>query len=267
MLPNQAPPSRMQKDDFNRMISRGTLNSVVSRNIFSYDPKIPDPLHIKNASEKKKEELELPPVASQLPLNLMGTIVHSTPEKSIANLEVTPKNTVIPFRINQEIENMGTMIKIERGKIFLRNNSTGRMEFIELKEKSKLNFSGSKPVVPSAGRASEIKPVGQNKFEVSRAEIMKQTADLPAFLNTAAMQPRKKPNGEIDGFKFLAIQPGSPISQLGFQVGDVIKSVNGEPVTDPAKAMELYQAMKTSNNVKLMIERNGKDEEFDYNVK
>jgi len=54
---------------------------------------------------------------------------------------------------------------------------------------------------------------------------------------------------------------------LGFQIGDVIKGVNGEKVDSPAKALELYNTLKTSNQVKILMDRGGKETEFDYNVK
>lgn len=267
MLPTQAPPSRPPRNDFRRPLNRGSLGTITQRNFFA-EGQIPEPMHLRMATDQQKKDAELPPIPSQLPLNLMGTIVHSNPEKSIANVEVTGKNSVLPFRVNQDIENLATLTKVERGKIFIRNLSSNRLEFIELKEKMKLNFGGAKAMspVPKAG-APQVAQTAPNKFEISRAEVMKQMADLPTFLNTAAMQPNRKANGEVDGFKFIAIQPGSAISQLGFRAGDVIKSVNGEPVTSPAQAMELYQQFRSATNVKLGVNRDGKDQEFDYTVK
>ena len=42
----------------------------------------------------------------------------------------------------------------------------------------------------------------------------------------------------------------------------VIAEVNGEKIDSPAKAMELYSALKTSNDIKITVERNGKQEEI-----
>ncbi len=47
---------------------------------------------------------------------------------------------------------------------------------------------------------------------------------------------------------------------------DVIKSVNGEDVNSPTKAMELYNALRTDNKINLVIERNGQNQNFTYNV-
>ena len=268
MLPSQAPPTMPKKNDFYLTLGRSAYNTITSRNMFTLDGVIPDPLHIKKSKEQGEEQKELPPIPSTLPLNLMGTIVHSNEVKSIANIEIQSKNTVIPFKVNQEIEGMGTLLKVERGKIFIKNLNTNRTEYIELKDKNKLTFNTApKMSLAPPNPKQDIRNVGQNKYEINRADLLKYTADLPSFLQTAAMQPRKKPNGEVDGFKFIAIQPGGPIAMLGFQTGDTIKAVNGEPVDSPAKAMELYNALKSSGNVNILIERDGKETNMDYNVK
>ena len=69
------------------------------------------------------------------------------------------------------------------------------------------------------------------------------------------------------GFKFLAIQPDSIYTKLSFQNGDCIKSVNGESIDNPAKAMELYNALKSSSQINLKVERDGKDQEMEYNIR
>ena len=73
--------------------------------------------------------------------------------------------------------------------------------------------------------------------------------------------------GNIDGFRFTSIQPESIFEQLGFQVGDKIISVNGEPVSSPAQAMQMYNALKSSNSVAVGVERDGRQEEFNYSIK
>ena len=69
------------------------------------------------------------------------------------------------------------------------------------------------------------------------------------------------------GFRLLEIQADSIYTQLGLQVMDVITSVNGTPVTSTQQALEMYQALRNSPNIKLGVERGGKTEELSYTVK
>ncbi len=265
MLPSQPPPSHPKRTNGLDSNNRGAYNSIISRNIFNAEGIIPDPLTV-DGKEAKKPREDLPPVPSQLPLGLVGTIVHSNPEKSIANIEVRGKNMVLPFSINHEIEKIATLTKIERSKVFLRNLNNNQIEYIEMKSTSKISFSGSKVTAGAVKAANEVKQVAPNKFELKRSDVLKYTSDMASVLQQAAMAPKRGSNGEIEGFKFLSIQPGSIYTQLGFQNGDVIKGVNGEAVDSPAKAMELYNTLKSSNNIKIKVERDGRDTDFDYNV-
>lgn len=265
MLPTTAPPPRPQKNSIDASNSRGSYNTIISRNIFNSQGVIPDPLVEKGKENSQQKDSD--PVPSQLPLNLVGTIVHSNPKKSIANIELKGKNTVLAFIPDREIDKIATLVSVERGKAIIRNLNNNRLEYIEMRSTSKISFSGAKSESAPLPGAGEVKQVSANKFEINRKDVLKYTTDMASVLQQAAMAPKRNANGEIECFKFLSIQPGSIYTQLGFQNGDCIKSVNGELVDSPAKAMELYNALKTSNNIKLGVERDGKDSEFDYTVK
>lgn len=238
---------------------------IVSRNIFSKDGVIPDSLFMKKSKDSgqmKTDAPDAPPVLSALPINLIGTIVHSDPKKSIANVEVKSKNLAIAIRVGNAIDKLARLETVERGKIIIRNLNNNRLEFLELKEASKLSFSQ-----PKNSDSTEIKAVAPNKFEVKREDVMKYTSDISNVLQQAATLPVRGPGGEILGFRMVNIEPNSIYTQLGFQVGDIIKSVNGEPIDSPAKALELYNALKGESTIRITRERNGQNEDVEYQVK
>ncbi len=73
-------------------------------------------------------------------------------------------------------------------------------------------------------------------------------------------------DGEVGGFKLIAIKPGSVYEKLGLKRDDIIKGVNGELVDSAQKAMELYQTLKSSDEIQLEIGRNGKTKTFSYTL-
>lgn len=265
MLPTQPPPARPKKSAGNEMANRGAYNTVINRNMFSSDGIIPDQLVA--AGEKKQERPEdAAPVQSSLPIGLMGTIVHSNPAKSIATIQLKAKNQTLPYSVGREIENFAKLEKVERTKIIIRNLNNNRLEFVEMKiDGGKISFGASKPAAPAA--SNDVVQAAPNKFEINRADVLKYTNDMASVLQQAAMAPRRGANGEIECFKFLSIQPGSIYTRLGFQNGDCLKAVNGEKIDSPAKAMEMYNALKQSNSINLSFERDGKDTENGYNIK
>lgn len=265
MLPDQAPPKRAPKNFVNEQIQRGAYNTIISRNIFSADGNIPDTLASKKETGDGKPKIEIP-IPSSLPLNLIGTIVHSNPDHSIAAIEVKSKNVTIPFSPGKDIEKMGVLTKVERRRAILRNAMTGHLEYIEIKDPNKLSINVKAPVAKQDNSA-EIKEVSPDKFEISRAEILKATQNMSSLLMQAASTPHKKSNGEIDGFTIHNIQPGSIFTKLGIMNGDTIKGVNGEAVDSPAKALEFWNTLKNADNVKITVERDGREAIKDYSIK
>lgn len=261
MLPQNAPPAHPRSPMMDSAVGRGAYNTVTARNIFASNGQIPDALVDKSKGEQKEED----PVPSQLPLNLIGTLVHSNPDKSIAAIEVKGKNQVISYSPKKEIEGIATIVRVERQKVIIRNLNSSRLEFIEMKKESKVSFGSSRPA--AGGGAADVQRVGDNTFSIKRSDVLKYTNDLSSVLMQARAVPNREPGtGNINGFRILDMQPGSIYEQLGLQRMDIIKSVDGTPVDSPAKAMELYNLLKNSPKVTLQIERNGKSENMTYNI-
>lgn len=256
MLPTKAPQvTQQQAFRPQEMPMLSEYNVITQRNIFNSDGVIPEPL-----KGEDKAPQDLPAELSKLPLGLIGTIVHVDPAKSIASIELKGRNKIDHFAIDDEIEGMAKITKVERRKVFFRNLSNNRNEYIEIKEEAKVTF-GTKTVTTTGG------PIQQqgNEFTVDGTFVQKKLQDLPELLQTASGQ-FSFTNGRIDGYRILDVEPDSLFTQFGIRPGDLIKSVNGQPLDSPAKAMELFNDLKNSPQIKMSINRGGRDEEMTYNI-
>jgi general secretion pathway protein C len=102
----------------------------------------------------------------------------------------------------------------------------------------------------------DLKKLGPGKFEVSRAQVQ-QTMENPAqFFSQMRALPHFV-NGKTDGFSISQVAPGSIFEQLGLQNGDLLTSIQGQPVTNPMQAMGLIQAVKTASAIDLTVNRGG----------
>ena len=257
-LPTQVPPTKPVKPFASDTPGRGAYQGIITRNIFSSDNIIPEPLR----SEGQDQQQETAPVLSSLPLALVGTLVHSIPEKSIAAIESKGKNQILSYSVKQDIDNIAVIERIERGRVIIRNNNNGRLEFIELAQQSKLAFESAKTSV-----GSEIKQVAEGQFELKKADLDKYLNDLPNLLMQARAVPARRPGtGETYGFRVLEVQPNSVLAQI-VKPMDVITGVNGSPVTSIQQAMELYNAMKNSPRVCMNVERDGRNVENCYSIR
>ncbi len=266
MIPSQAPPSSPKPPIFEPEIDKGQYLSIMNRHLFNFKGEIPEPL--KPAEGVPNQQRDLPPIPTAFPLNLIGTLVHSNPEKSIAAIELRGKNQIVSYRVGQEIPNMAVLEKVERMKAFIRNLSTERLEYVEMKATGpKINLGGAAPAAGPKPEKTEVQKVGDNNFVIKRSDLAKYLNDLPSVLMQARSAPARKPNGDIYGFRILDFQPGSIYEQLGIQPNDVIKGVNGTNLVSPAQAMELFNALKNSSQVAISVERNGRDSNLSYSIK
>lgn len=264
MLPGEAPPKKQVPMPTSSYVNRSQFSAVTNRNLFSSLGIIPDAITANKLDTKKDAD----PIPSNLPLNLIGTLVHSNPEKSIAAIEVKSKSMTGSYVTGADIEGLAKVEKVERNLVFIRNNNTGAMEYIEMKSANKVSFDASKISSTPAKAGGEVVTTGTNQFQIKRSDLLKYTNDLSSVLMQARAVPNRDPNtGEINGFRLLDMQPGSIYEQLGLQRMDVIKGVNGEPIDSVQKAMEMYNTLKNGTQVKLQVERGGKSDTFTYDVK
>lgn len=259
-LPTEAPPTPPASRPTRPVRPDASYNSIVSRNVFDADNEIPPPL-----SSDETEEVPTEAQLSQLPLKLMGTIVHLNPAKSVASILLQSSNETKHYQVEDEIQGMARVTKIERRKVTFQNLNNHRLEYIEIPKDMELNF-GFKP--KQSDQSGAINARGQFDFTVNRSEIAKHTSNLQGVLKDARMVRNIVPGtgGRVEGFRFAWIKPGSIYEKLGFKSNDVIKEVNGEEVNSPTKAMELYNALKTDQKIDIVVERNGRDEDFSYTI-
>src|SRR5690606_11260673 len=159
---------------------RGAFNTIISRNIFNSDGIIPPALN--GGGSDSPQEKDADPVPSQLPLTLVGTLVHSNPEKSIAAVEVKCKGQVVSYTPNKEIEGLAVVERVERMRLILRNLSNNRLEYIEIQQEGRLSFGTAAKSEPSAG---VIKKVSENEFSISRSNLQAQLSDMSTILRQA----------------------------------------------------------------------------------
>ena len=262
MLPTQAPPQRPAKTPRSNFISPSQYAKTEKRNIFNLDGKIMPALTLEG-TPGESGVVDMPAVASALPLKLEGTLVHANPRKSVATITIKSRNEARSMMVDHEIDGMARVVHIERRKVTIRNLQNNRLEYIDIPRESAGTVGMREPRGPE-----EVQQKGDFTFTMRRSDINKYTADLGSILQKARMVPNIIPGsgGRVDGFKFVAIEPNSIYEKLGFKPGDVIKGVNGEPVNSPTKAMELYNALKNESRLQLNVERNGREETFKYDI-
>ena len=216
---------------------------------------------------KEETPISFDPVLSALPFKLKGTIIHVNPIRSVATITAGLNNKTSSYQEGDTIEKQAAIRQILRAKVIFFNQNNNRLEYILIpksKETLSISYQDNKPKVIDN---SLVVKKGSNNFRVKRSDINEYLEKLPELLQQARVVPhRSERNGEIEGFRFAAIDKGSIFEELGFQKGDIIKEVDGEAVATPDKALELFDKLKGSSGFKILVEKDGKDVYHEYNV-
>ena len=265
LIPQEPPPRKTQQLQSKMMIDKSQYASITNRNLFSSQGFIPEPI-VAKVDDTPKVDVPRP---TTLPLNLIGTLVHSNPSKSVAAIEVKSKNMTASYMPGAEIEGLAKIEKIERGIVYFRNLNNGGLEYAEMnKGNSKVSFD-NKPQAAAVAAAGpkQVQSLGNNTFRVKRADLNKHLNDLNSLLMQARALPNRDPNtGEINGYRLVDYQPDSIFSELGIPKGALIESANGEPITSIQAAMEMFNKLKKEAKISIMTDVNGTKQTFNYGI-
>jgi len=229
----------------------------------------------------QKDDLTSIPLHTSLHVRLLGTTVSTNKYWSFAVIEDTQAHTNDTYMVDDRVQGAKVLDILDdctefskddqpNGCVIVLNN--GHREYIDDKEgNGPVAAIAAKPVAantdppPSTIDGNGIKAVGDNKYQVQKAELDKTLSNL----NDVAMQARIVPafkDGVATGFKLFSIRPDSIYSKIGVQNGDVIRRINGFEINSPDKALEAYAKLKDSSHIEIEIDRNGSTVNKQYDV-
>ena len=185
------------------------------------------------------------PGTSSLNLKLIGTVVN---EKGSSWAVIHDLDND-----RQDMVGVGSVVagarvvSIERDKVVLSIN--GREEILLL---------GAEGPRSASGRGEqESKESAASTYVLDRKTVRENLDNLPSLLTQARAELYFK-EGRPEGFQLSQIQKGSILKSVGFQDGDVIRSVNGREVRSLEDAIALYQQLEDSDSYTIAILRGEK---------
>jgi len=251
--------SSMVAGSSRKQLAEEDFSTIWRRNLFSSKGLLPG----ENATGTGGADMGGAPQPTTLPLNLVGTLILRNELRSIATIEDKSASMVYPVRIEDEIPSKIRVLQIEPRRVIFINLGSGRREYVELPE----DLSGAKVQLGrfSSAPAAQIERQGNN-YSVPRMDIDRAFADLNNVLTQARAVPHYD-NGVPSGYKLFQVQPDGFFGKLGLKDQDIICGIDGQPVNDPAKALELLGQLKTANHVELCVKRDGRQQNFAYDIR
>ncbi len=117
----------------------------------------------------------------------------------------------------------------------------------------------------SPDHTKEASPEGNKKVVLDQKEIDEALQNLDKLYSDVRIVPNFK-DGQQVGMKVLSVKPGSVIAKLGVRRGDVLEKVNGQEI-DVQKGMDLFCQMKDLKNFSVDLQRGGKNQTIDYEIR
>lgn len=236
---------------------------IVSRNLFSSLGRIPGD-EVPGVQEQNND-----PVKTSLPLNLIGTVILKNELRSVATIEDKGDSQVFPVRVEDEIPGKIKIISISTYKVVFRNLSNGKKEYVDMPEEgngTQISVGSLSSRKSTPGEGGGIEQTAPNNFNIARTELDKYLSNINDVLTQARAIPHFE-NGQPAGYKLIQIVKGSVYEKLGFKDNDIICGVNGESITDPARAFELLNQLKTAAQLEICVKRDGRASNNSYNFR
>lgn len=199
-----------------------------------------------------------PPVAP-ISAKLLGTAPGAGID-SFAVIEDGGNKTQQLYRIGDKLQNR-TLSGVEWDRVVLKSGRGEEiLQIIEPNSKP-----GPPPAAPAEGTSS-VQQRSENEFVIDRAEVDKAMENMNQLFTQIRAVPHFQ-DGKAAGFRLFAIKQDSVFEKIGLKNGDIITRINGNELTDPARAMGLIQELRNQGRITVDVNRNRQLSTLNYEIR
>jgi general secretion pathway protein C len=114
--------------------------------------------------------------------------------------------------------------------------------------------------------AGKIERVSDTEFVVDRSAIDAILESQAQLMRGVRVRPQGA-GGEGAGLRLGRVRRGTLLDLIGLRTGDVVRAINGFDLADPQRALEAYGRLRTADDLKLELQREGKPVHIDYRIR
>ena len=194
---------------------------------------------------------------TKLRLTLRGVVATGDQEMARAIIS-EPAGEEKYYALDDKLPGGAVLKEIAADRVILQTRA-GRMETLRLPKE----FGGSgRSTSPGRTATSGRGTADRNRIvpRISAAELRdyrdKMLSNPQELVGLVRTRPVKK-GGEIKGFKLFPGKDRALFKRLGLRSGDVIVSVNGMELNDPASGLALLSQLSSATEISVVLERRG----------
>lgn len=162
------------------------------------------------------------------------------------------------YAIGDDVARGVTLQAIFPDRVILSRN--GRLETLRL-ERDKPG-AGGEGALPPPVAAADAGPANPPQLAQIRDEVLKDPAKASEYVR---VQPANV-GGQLKGYRVYPGRDRSAFTSAGLRPGDLVTSVNGVQLDDPAKALQMLGDLGQAGQVNLVVERGGQTQNISINL-
>lgn len=189
---------------------------------------------------------------AQTNLVLAGTWASDDPSKGFAFIGESA-NAARMYGVGKAVRQGTTLHSVYADRVIL--DTSGKLEALYLpRANANLAAQFARPAAPPRP-ASQFTENLRRMAESNPAAFSEIVRPQPVFAN-----------GVQRGYRVYPGRNRQQFAKLGLQPGDLVIAINGTPLDDPQRGMEIFNTMGASDRVTVMVERNGQQQELSLNT-
>ena len=190
--------------------------------------------------------------ASQMPLVLVGTIANTDPTLGYAIIGESAVSAKV-YSVGKTITGGTKLHSVYPDRAIL--DRGGKLEALLLPKK--FQGGGMSAAAPLPGGSPADPMLGDRLRELA--------ATNPAAITDILRPQPVFANGQQRGYRIYPGRNRSQFNKLGLLPGDLITAINGTPLDDASRGMDILQTMNTASAVTMTVERNGESVQVNVN--
>ena len=194
---------------------------------------------------------------TRMNLVLTGTIASSDPKGGLGIIGETAPTAKV-YKVGDSVVGGARLNAVYDDRVLLERD--GQVEALLLPREYRGGGSGA-PAAPLA-RPSASSSAGAEVADRVRRLIAQDPGSV-----SEVMRPQPVfANGQQRGYRVYPGRNRQQFTRLGLRPGDLVMSINGTPLDDPQRGMEIFRSIGSSDQVRVTVERNGKPQELVLNM-
>jgi general secretion pathway protein C len=196
---------------------------------------------------------------TRMSLVLAGTIASSDPKGGLGIIGETAATAKV-YKVGDSIVGGARLNAVYDDRVILERG--GKLEALLLPREYRGGAGANPAMLPPRPVANA--PTGAGAEVADR--VRRLIAQDPGSVSEIMRPQPVFTNGQQRGYRVYPGRNRQQFARLGLRPGDLVMSINGTPLDDPQRGMEIFRSISSADQVRVTVERNGKPQELVLNM-